>query len=187
MHRGHVRNVRVHGWPPRAASSSSSSHLAEQDRGPVVGTRMYGHSPPSSCPRIPVSPVAGTWGSSPTPTAGTWVCWPWSLPWLHPGHAGPPARGLAPAAALGHPHVPRTESPSLWERCRKGFKKKGRRPERHADQPTLFTCDPPLFIPVSLYFPVLAPLPSPKPLPFPTLCSSPTHPVSPAPSSDWKA
>lgn len=54
-----------------AASSSSSSHLAEQDGGPLAGTRMYGHSPPSSCPRIPVSPVAGTWCSSPTPAAGS--------------------------------------------------------------------------------------------------------------------
>ena len=135
---------------PQEPVASSSSRLAEQDGGLLVGTCVYiyrGWIPPAVglrhtvcpvaapesqspqllvpgaavplqllAPQPALTPVTGTMDTeipmthSPTPAAGAWVCSPWSLPLLHHGHTGPPARGLAPAAALRHSCTPRTES-----------------------------------------------------------------------------
>ena len=69
---------------PQEPVASSSSRLAEQDGGLLVGTCVYiyrGWIPPAvglrhtvcpvAAPESPVSPVASTWGCSPTPAAGT--------------------------------------------------------------------------------------------------------------------
>lgn len=82
---------------PVAAPESQSPQLLAP--GPAVPLQL-----PAPGPAL--GPVTGTMDTQtpvthgPTPAAGTWFCSPWSLPLLHHRHTGPPAYGLAPAAAL---------------------------------------------------------------------------------------